>query len=246
MKQLKSVDIVIPVYNEENELKENTLKLYNFLNKKADFDWQITIADNASMDRTPIIGKELAKKNKEIIYIRVEQKGRGRAIKRVWSTSETDILAYMDIDLSTDLIHLPNLVAALRKGYDIAIGSRLLRRSRVENRSLKREFISRSYNFLVKLLFQTKFSDAQCGFKAITRETAKKLLPFIYDNEWFMDSELLIIAEKAGLRIHEEPVKWVDNPGSTVRVLPTALGDLKGLIRLFVRRPWKMVKSEHG
>jgi hypothetical protein len=150
----------------------------------------------------------------------------------------------MDIDLSTDLSHFPRLIAALEKEYDIGIGSRLLPHSKVIERSIKRELISRIYNIIIKLFFQTRFSDAQCGFKAVTRNVAEKLLPLIQDDEWFMDTELLVVGEKMGYRIYEEPVAWHDNPGSTVRVLPTALGDLRGLIRLFVARPWKTQKSD--
>lgn len=236
------VDIAIPVYNEEEELRENTLKLYSFLRRKADFKWRITIADNASVDKTQEIGEKLAKEHPEIKYVHLAKKGRGRAIKYVWSRSKADIVAYMDIDLSTDISHLPNLVRALQNNADIAIGSRLLQNSVVKNRTFMREFISRGLNLLIKLMFVTQFSDAQCGFKAMTRQAARDLLPLVKDNGWFLDSELLIIAEKAGYRIYEEPVRWVDNPGSTVRVLPTAWGDFKGLVRLFVTKPWKLLK----
>lgn len=245
MKQLKYVDITIPVYNEEKELKENFLRLYNFLTKKADFKWQITIVDNASTDNTQKIGENLEKKYTKVKYVRLNKKGRGRAVKYVWKKSKADVLAYMDIDLSTDLVHFPKLVSAIEKGADIAIGSRLLKSSNVHSRTFMREFISRGLNLLIKLMFFTKFSDAQCGFKAISKKAAIKLLPLIKDNEWFMDSELLIIADKAGFKIYEEPVCWVDNPGSTVRVLPTALGDFKGLLRLFVKKPWKVLKLEN-
>jgi len=234
------VEIVIPVYNEENELKENTLKLYEFLKKSLkDFSWKIIIADNASIDKTAEIGKELSRQYKEINFIHLPQKGRGRAVKKAWQQSKAEILAYMDVDLSTDLKHFPPLVRSLVSGFDIAIGSRLLPKSRVYNRTLKREVISRLYNILIKFLFRTHFSDAQCGFKAVAKRVVNDLVPCIKDNQWFMDSELLIIAEKLGYKIYEEPVTWRDNPGSTVRVLPTATGDLKGLWRLFWERPWE-------
>jgi glycosyltransferase involved in cell wall biosynthesis len=245
MKQFKSVEIVIPVYNEEEELEKNTLELYNFLNRNADFKWQIIIADNASTDNTQKIGEKIAKKYPKIAYKRIIQKGRGRAVKKAWKESSADILAYMDIDLSTNIVHFLSLVNALQNGADIAVGSRLLKGSQVRGRTFMREFVSRGLNLLIKLMFLTRFSDAQCGFKAITRQAARDLLPITKDNGWFLDSELLIIAEKAGYRIHEEAVHWVDNPGSTVRVLPTAWGDFKGLLRLFVKRPWKVLKLGH-
>ena len=140
--------------------------------------------------------------------------------------------------MSTDLKHLPSLIGSLSDGYDIAAGSRLLTKSKVIERSLKREFLSKAYNLLIKVFFQTKFSDAQCGFKAVTRKVVTNLIPYILDNGWFMDSELLIMAEKLNYKIYEEPVVWRDNPGSTVRILPTAMGDLAGVLRLLATKPW--------
>lgn len=234
------VEIVLPVYNEEGELEEHTLRLRDFLKRQLDdFLWQITIADNASTDKTATIAQRLTEEYPEINFFHLKKKGRGRAVKRVWSKSEADILAYMDIDLSTDLKNFPPLIKSLTSGYDIAIGSRLLSGSVVKGRTLKREIISRGYNFLIKILFQTRFSDAQCGFKAVTEKIVQDLIPKIQNNEWFFDSELLITGEKSGYKIYEEPVTWVDNPGSTVRVLGTIRGDLKGLWRLFRTGPWR-------
>lgn len=233
------VKIVLPVYNEEKELEENILKLQDFVSKNlSDYEVKVVIADNASTDQTSAIAKKLANQYSDLSFFRLEEKGRGRAIKKAWGTEDADIYVYMDLDLSTDLKHLPNLISSLNKGYDLAIGSRLLSNSKIVGRTIKREILSRAYNLLIKILFQTKFSDAQCGFKAVTQKAARELLPKIKDNEWFFDSELLIIAEKSGYKIYEEPVVWIDNPGSTVRVLKTVTGDLKGLWWLFWERPW--------
>lgn len=239
MKNIR-VLIVIPVYNEERELRFNTLRLKEFLSDLAEFSWQIIIVDNASTDKTAVIGQGLASEYpREISFLHLEEKGRGRAVKKAWQEGEADIFAYMDIDLSTDLNSLPKLLGAIKNGFDIAIGSRLLAEAKVVGRSLKRELLSRGYNFLIKLLFKTHFSDAQCGFKAVNKKVVDKLLPRILDNEWFFDSELLIMAEKSGFKIYEEPVVWRDNPGSTVRILRTVVNDLKGLLRLFFDRPWR-------
>lgn len=240
----KKVKIVLPVYNEEKELEINTLKLRNFLvENMAEIKFEIQIADNASTDNTSIIGELLAEKFTDISYLRLTKKGRGRAIKKSWGMGDFDVFAYMDIDLSTDLKYLPVIIKAIGGGFDIAIGSRLLPKSYVAGRTMKREILSRGYNFLINLFFQTHFSDAQCGFKAINKRVVSELLPKIEDNEWFFDSELLIIAEKSGYRIYEEPVIWTDNPGSTVRVLKTVAGDLRGLWRLFLERPWNQSKK---
>jgi glycosyltransferase involved in cell wall biosynthesis len=240
MAKKKSVDIVVPIYNEEEELAQNIVKLYQFLSKNiTDYVWRVVIADNASTDNSLEIAKKLARKYSKIAFVHLNLKGRGRAVKKVWQEGKSDICVYMDVDLSTDLNSLSNLLKSFDKGYNIAIGSRLLSESKVIGRPIKREILSRVYNILIKSAFWTRFSDAQCGFKAVSRKVVKELIPKITDNAWFFDSELLIMGEKLGYRIYEVPVKWVDNPGSTVRVLHTVKGDLLGLWRLFTTRPWK-------
>lgn len=236
----KSVEITVPVYNEEKEIEENIQKLAKFCQEKLGaYSWHITIADNASTDNTPIIAVNISKQNKNISLLRLEQKGRGRAVKRAWSNSNADFCVYMDLDLSTDLMHLPKLLDALKKGYDIAIGSRLAKGAKVEGRTFVRELTSRALNFaFIGLLFQTHFSDAQCGFKAVTKKMVETLIPKIKDNEWFFDGELLIVGEKSGYKIYEEPVHWVDNPGSTVRLISTIFNDLDAMIRLLITKPW--------
>lgn len=235
-----SVNIVIPVYNEEKELAGSVKTLRDFLQEHlTDFIWRITVADNASADTTLTVAKALAKKYPDVFYVHLPQKGRGRAVKFVWSRDSSDIQAYMDVDLSTDLKHFPPLVRSLTRGYDIAIGTRNAWGSRVYGRSLLRTITSKTYIALIKLFFWVHFSDAQCGFKAVTKRIVREVIPKIEDNAWFFDTELLICAEKQGYRIYEEPVTWIDNPGSTVRVLKTAQGDLEGLKRLFFTRPWR-------
>lgn len=235
-----SLNIVLPVYNEQLELEGSVEKLADFLkNNLQDFTWQITIADNASTDNTWKIARNLIVKNKQIKAIHLDQKGRGRAVKTAWKEFKTDISAYMDIDLSTDLKHLPNLVRPLIHKYDLAIGTRNAKGSHVYGRSLLRTITSKGYILLIKIFFWVHFSDAQCGFKAVSRKIVDKVVPLVRDNAWFFDTELLLLSEKMGYLIYEEPVTWIDNPGSTVRVLKTAQGDLKGLWRLFIGRPWR-------
>lgn len=234
-----SIDVVIPIYNEEEELSASIKKLHSYLKKNfATLSWRITIADNASTDTSLAIAKKLSRSLTNVLCIHLDQKGRGRAVKRAWRESPCSLLFYMDVDLSTDLGSFTALIRSLQNGYDIAIGSRLLPSSKVVNRPILREILSRVYNLLIKIFFRTNFSDAQCGFKGITKNALTKLYPYVTDDEWFFDSELLIVAEKLGYKIYEEPVNWVDNPGSTVRVLKTVTGDLLGLMRLFVKRPW--------
>lgn len=237
-----SVNIVIPVYNEESELAQSVRTLAEYLRANlTDFTWQVTIADNASTDTTLQLARRLTKQYPQVSVVHLDQKGRGRAVKFAWQRGDFDVVAYMDVDLSTDLKHLPPLVRSLLRGYDIAIGTRNANGSRVYGRSLLRTITSKVYILLIKIFFWIHFSDAQCGFKAVTRRVVHDIIPKIKDNAWFFDSELLVVAEKSGYRIYEEPVTWIDNPGSTVRVMKTAQGDLAGLWRLFKTRPWRHV-----
>ena len=227
-----ALEIVVPVFNEESVLEKSITELANYLELEMLTSWQITIADNASTDNTRRIASRLAETMPNVAYRRLEVKGRGHALRDAWSASEAEVLAYLDVDLSTDLAALPPLVAPLLSGHsDISIGTRLGQSSRV-SRGPKREFISRSYNFLLKRTMQVRFSDAQCGFKAIRADVARALLPHIEDNGWFFDTELLIIAERSGLRIHEIPVDWVDDPDSRVDIRRTAIEDIKGMVRV--------------
>ncbi|MEE1754247.1 bifunctional glycosyltransferase family 2/GtrA family protein [Streptomyces sp. SP18CS02] len=226
------LDVVIPVFNEEKDLEPCVLRLHEHLARTFPYGFRITVADNASTDRTPEVAAHLAGRVPQVRSVRLEQKGRGRALRTVWSHSDAHVLAYMDVDLSTDLNALLPLVAPLISGHsDLAIGSRLARSSRVV-RGPKREFISRTYNLILRGSLAARFSDAQCGFKAIRREVAERLLPMVEDTGWFFDTEMLVLAERAGLRIHEVPVDWVDDPDSTVHIVRTATDDLKGVWRV--------------
>ena len=226
------VDIVVPVRNEERDLAPSVRRLVAYLRESFPFRAQITIADNGSTDATWVIADRLARELPEVRAVHMELPGRGRALRAIWSQSEAEVLAYMDVDLSTDLNALLPLVAPLLSGHsDLAIGTRLARGSRVI-RGPRRELISRGYNLLLRTLMGARFSDAQCGFKAIRRDQARELLPLTRDTGWFFDTELLVLAERAGLRIHEVPVDWIDDLDSRVDIIATALADLRGMARL--------------
>jgi glycosyltransferase involved in cell wall biosynthesis len=227
-----TVEIAIPVHNEEAALEQSVRRLHVFCGEHLPYSFRIVIADNASSDRTQEIGERLAAEFGAVAYVRLTEKGRGRALRRVWSRSDADVLAYMDVDLSTGLEALLPLVAPLISGHsDLAIGTRLARGARVV-RGPKREVISRTYNRLLHLTLRSRFSDAQCGFKAGRAATIKALLPRVEDQAWFFDTELLVLAERSGLRIHEVPVDWVDDPDSRVEIVRTAVDDLRGIARL--------------
>jgi glycosyltransferase involved in cell wall biosynthesis len=246
-----TVDVIIPVYNEERGVASAVLRLRAFLAATFPYDYRIVIADNASTDATLEIAQRLARRHDDIRAVHLDAKGRGRALRQVWLASDADVVVYMDVDLSTDLKALLPLVAPLVSGHsDVAIGSRLTRGSKVV-RGPKREFISRTYNLILRLSLGASFSDAQCGFKAVRREVAHELLPLVEDNNWFFDTEMLVLAERAGLRIHEVPVDWTDDPDSTVDIVATALEDLRGVWRLLTgfisgRIPLQRLKARFG
>ncbi len=230
------VDIVIPVYNEEKILSESIRKLNSYLKKNRFFDYSIIIADNASIDNTAKIGKKLAKEIPNVFYNHLEFKGRGRALKSAWQQSKADIVSYMDVDLSTDISYFPKMIGTMvKEKYDVAFGSRNVEGSIIK-RGLKRELLSRSYNFLLQTVAGAKFRDAQCGFKALTRKAAKKLLPLIKDKKFFFDSELLLIAQRKKMKMLEFPVKWIDCTDSRVKIIETIKDYLLSILRM---RPTK-------
>jgi putative flippase GtrA len=226
------VDIVVPVYNEAAGLGRSVRRLHEFLSDGFPFSWRIVVADNASTDATPVIARRLACELPGVAMVRLERKGRGRALRTAWSASDARVVAYMDADLSTDLRGLLPLVAPLLSGHsDLAIGTRLAHASRVV-RGPKRELISRAYNVILRTALRARFTDAQCGFKAVRTEALDGLLGDVRDDNWFFDTELLVLAQRRGLRIHEVPVDWVDDPDSSVHIVATALEDLRGVARL--------------
>ena len=226
------LEVVVPVYNEQDDLGPSVRRLHAYLSEHFPYPFGITVADNASTDGTPAVAAALAAELPAVQVLRLEQKGRGRALSTAWSASSAPVLAYMDVDLSTDLAGLLPLVAPLISGHsDVAIGTRLARSSRVV-RGPKREVISRCYNQVLRRALSARFTDAQCGFKAIRGDVAHELLPLVQDPGWFFDTELLVLAERAGLRIHEVPVDWVDDADSRVDIVATARADLQGVVRV--------------
>jgi glycosyltransferase involved in cell wall biosynthesis len=232
-----TIDVVVPAFNEQASLERSVRSLHRYLAAELPFSWRIVIADNASTDATAAIAAALASELSGVELLRIDRKGRGRALREAWSRSDAQVVCYMDVDLSTDLRGLLPLVAPLLSGHsDVAIGTRLARSARVV-RGPKRELISRSYNRLLRTVLRARFSDAQCGFKAVTATAAKSLLSDVRDDGWFFDTELLVLAQRRGLRIHEVPVDWVDDPDSRVEIVRTAIEDLRGVARLAAAGP---------
>jgi glycosyltransferase involved in cell wall biosynthesis len=232
MSDKKLVDILLPVYNEQHVLEKSVTTLRTFLQDNvSDFNWIITIGDNASTDKTLEKAKELENRFKDVRVFDLDKKGRGRMVKYAWNKSEADILTYMDIDLSTDLNAFPPMVRAIMDGYDVAIGSRQYKGANVD-RGFKREAISRGYIWILKLLLGFPFTDAQCGFKAVSKKLVNDLFSKIEDDEWFFDTELLFLAHENGYKVKELPVRWIEDTDSRVRIMRTAWLDVKGVFRM--------------
>jgi len=228
---MKTIDIVIPVLNEETALLLCVDTLTNYLSQSIDRPWTISIVDNGSSDETLLIAQGIASNDKRIRVLSLPSKGRGRALRTAWMQSRADIVCYMDVDLSTRLVALPPLLNAIDDGYDIAIGSRLMPKS-IVTRSFKRGIISRVYNLLLRSIFGLKITDAQCGFKALSKEAANRLVPLIENNNWFFDSELLITGYVNNHTIAEIPVEWVEDSDTSVKIIKTVTEDLLGILRL--------------
>ncbi len=228
---MQSLDIVVPVYNEEATLARSIRELWSFCDPHLDYRWQIIIANNASTDGTLRIAEALTHELAQVKVTHLAQKGRGRALWKAWSESDADYRCYMDVDLSTDLSALPPLIDSLQRGHDVAVGSRLISGADC-TRSLFRSFLSVGYNRLLKLSLSAGFTDAQCGFKAINRRVADELLPHVRHNGWFFDTELLVLAEKAGYRIKDLPVRWVEDPDTRVQIRKAIAEDLIGVMVL--------------
>lgn len=235
---MKSVDLVIPCYNEERVLAQSVEKLREWCAEHlASYKWRVVVADNASTDRTLEVAHGLAAQEPgDTGVIHLDRKGRGRALTKAWLESSADAMCYMDVDLSTDVKMItPLLAGVLEEGYDISYGSRVSKGSDIE-RSWKREINSRGYITFIKLLFWTKAADYQCGFKAMTHDAAQAILPHVQDGEWFWDTEMLIIAEKGGWKLKEVPVRWIEDPDTRVRFPQDIWKMGSQLVKLRLRR----------
>jgi len=228
----QTIEIVVPVHDEEATVERNVEALLSYMRREFPFRFSVVVADNASADSTPWIAAALAARHEEVVSLRLERKGRGLALRTAWLASEADVLSYMDVDLSTNLESFLPLVAPILSGHSqVAIGTRLSHGAHVSRR-MKRELLSHGYNALIHATFRARFSDAQCGFKAIRADVARELVPLVRDDGWFFDTELLLLAERRGLRVHEVPVDWIEDLDSRVHLPSTIAADLRGLWRM--------------
>lgn len=242
---MKTLEITIPVYNEEIDIPKNIPILYDFCEKNLqNYDWKIMIVDNASTDATWLKINELSEKHPEKISgLKLDRKGRGWALRNAWKASQAEYVSYMDVDLSSDINYFPKILALLDNGCDLIVGSRNKKQSQVIGRTLLRKIISKTYIALVKIIHQTKVSDTQCGFKALRLESFLKIEPLIENNLWFFDSEMIIIMEKAGFKVTDIPIRWVDDRNTTVKIMKDSWEEFNGLVRLLRNKPWEKLKS---
>ena len=246
LKFMKTLEITVPVYNEEVDIPKNIPILYDFCRENLKgYDWKIVIVDNASQDGTWQKIEELLKKHPDKISgLKLGRKGRGWALRNAWKKSSADYVSYMDIDLSSDINYFPKMLAKLDNGYDLIAGSRNKKESQVIGRTLLRKVISKTYIALVKIIHQTKVSDTQCGFKALRRESFLKIETLVENNLWFFDSEMIIIMEKAGFKVVDMAIRWVDDRNTTVKIMKDSWEEFSGLVRLFRNKPWKKLKTK--
>mgnify|MGYP001301460568 FL=1 len=231
------VDVVIPVYNEVKVLEQSVSTTLALFDQNPQYDWRVVIADNGSNDGTSELARSLEARDPRVRALILEVKGRGLALREAWLSSDAGVVSYMDVDLSTDIRHLPELIAMVaERGCDVAIGSRLARGAKTD-RQLKREITSRGYVALIRLTFpRLRISDAQCGFKALNRRAVEAIVPRIENRMWFFDTEMLILAHQAKLKICELPVRWVEDKDTKVKIVSTAIEDIRGLARMRFRR----------
>jgi len=225
------INITIPVFNEEKILNKNIRKLFLFCQGNIQSNFKIVIVNNGSTDNTENVAEKICKDNKKIEYLFTKEKGRGNAIKTSWLKKDADIYSYMDVDLSTNLKTFPKMISEIKKGYDIVIGSRLLKDSKVR-RCIHRTILSKTYNFLVQKVLHTKIKDLQCGLKVVNKKVVKSLLKKTKDGKWFFDTELLLLAEKEGYKIKEFPVEWIGNPNTKVKIIKTIIDYVTNSIKL--------------
>lgn len=243
---MRTLEINIPVYNEELDLPKNIPVLYTFCTQYlSNYDWKIVIVDNASKDTTWQKVEELSKQFPgKVAGLHLDRKGRGWALRQAWTKSQADYVSYMDVDLASDINVFPSMIKMLDEGYDLVTGSRNLPRSNVIGRTFLRELMSKTYITLVKLIHGTKLSDTQCGFKAVRRLAFVIIEPLIENNLWFFDSEMVIILERAGFKVADVPIKWVDDRHTTVKIANDSWEEFSGLLRLFRDRPWKKLSNQ--
>lgn len=231
------VEITIPVLNEEDQLAASITTIDGFLTSHKFSGVRIILGDNGSTDATCAIAGRLCQTYPWLTYVRIDQRGVGRALKKTWGDSTADIVGCMDLDLATDLEHIPEALAAIEQGADLVYGSRLHERAIVVGRTLKRELVSRCFNFIVRNYLGVAISDAMCGFEFLRRPLYPTLAAAGAVNDgWFFSAEVLIVAEWKGLKLVELPVNWTDSSTSKVRILPLSLEYLKAMRVLRARR----------
>ena len=241
------IEITIPILNEEKTLDKQVRKAYIYIKQNLnDFGIiHIMLVDNGSTDNTQEIARLLCLELPGVYYLRLEEKGVGRALKYSWGQSKADIIGYMDLDLATDLCYLRSALEGLTVDQvDIVNGSRLAKGARVIGRSFIRNVTSRIFNFIVKMVFNTSFSDGMCGFKFLKRSCLENLLEAGAKSDgWFFASEILITGEYLGYRVSEIPIQWTDDPDSKVKIGKLGIEYIKAMRVLHSRLPKRVHMS---
>lgn len=246
-----SINILFPVLNERLRLRNGIERSMEYLRANVTIPYSLTILDNGSDDETPEIGRELADKYPEVSYVRVGERGVGVAFRKGIELNESDIVGYMDIDLSTDIRYLGKTIELFKQRPKLQYvnGSRFSRESDTKGRKWYRKITSMGLVILLKTIFHMKATDAVCGFTFLRREAAEQLVKeSSNDNGWFYTIEFLLRAERDGMVIYDMPVEWQEDYNTTVKVWKTIKNYLVQIYRLHkaFKAESKMKKAEEG
>ena len=226
--------VTVPAYNESKNLR----KCVEFLLKETlplKEDFCIVIAEDGSTDGTDVVAKCLEGANSKVIHFHSAQKlGRGLALKRAWNKVDGDIYVFIDADLATNMKYYPQLINSIREGNDLATGSRYIKGAKV-NRPFLRDFTSRFYNKLIRMMYKDKVFDHQIGFKAFSKRLIKDELNNCRSNGWFWDTEIIVRSIHKNYKVVEFPVEWKEKQRkntSLKRLISDVIIHGTGLIRL--------------
>ncbi len=214
---MRSLSIVIPAFNEESRLGPTLTAVVEYMGRQ-DLTPEIIVVDDGSSDRTAELVEKFAAEHPMVRLLRNgKNRGKGYSVRHGMQEAKGDVVLMCDADLSVPIEQCDELIAALAAGYDIAIGSRALNEEMMrEKPPFYRRICSSTYRVMVRTLLGLQFKDTQCGFKAFTREAAKRVFAMQRIEDWGFDPEILLIATLLDYRVKEIPVEAFHREGSKI------------------------------
>ena len=221
------LSVVIPAYNEEHRLPPTFAVVKEYLAQQR-YASEIIVVDNASADRTAEVARKAG-----VEVLEETRRGKGAAVRTGMLAARGEYVLFSDADLSTPIAEVEKLLEAIRRGHEVAIGSRALPESNITvHQPWYRELVGRMGNLLVRIVAVRGIADTQCGFKLYPRQVAQRLFGAQRMTGIAFDMEMLFLAQRLGLRIAEVPVTWVDNPDTRFSRVRDSLDALKDLVRI--------------